>query len=109
MARRITCVSFPVHSAGVLGPDHNRIASVRFRETLNLASNVGTWLRKRPIDPCRNATCRPAPLMCEFVWTRPEFVAQIRFAEWTAEGWLRHAAFLGLRSDKVASAVHLEL
>jgi bifunctional non-homologous end joining protein LigD len=47
--------------------------------------------------------------MREFVWTRPELVAQIRFAEWTAEGRLRHAAFLGLRSDKTASAVHREL
>ncbi|RPH56510.1 MAG: hypothetical protein EHM89_15335 [Acidobacteria bacterium] len=28
---------------------------------------------------------------------KPELVAQIRFVEWTAEGRLRHAAFLGLR------------
>lgn len=33
-------------------------------------------------------------------WTRPKLVAQIRFVEWTAEGRLRHAAFLGLRDDK---------
>jgi len=32
-------------------------------------------------------------------------VAQIRFVEWTAEGRLRHAAFLGLRSDKSAREV----
>lgn len=43
-----------------------------------------------------------------FSWTRPELVAQIRFVEWTAEGRLRHAAFLGLRSDKPASAVYRE-
>jgi hypothetical protein len=30
-------------------------------------------------------------------WVKPELVAQIRFVEWTAEGHLRHAAFLGLR------------
>ena len=29
-----------------------------------------------------------------------KLVAQIRFVEWTAEGHLRHAAFLGIRSDK---------
>lgn len=46
--------------------------------------------------------------MREFIWTRPKLVAQIRFVEWTAEGRLRHAAFLGLRSDKTASAVHRE-
>jgi hypothetical protein len=44
-----------------------------------------------------------------FIWTRPELVAQIRFVEWTAEGRLRHAAFLGLRSDKSAGSVHREL
>lgn len=48
-------------------------------------------------------------LMQEFAWTRPELVAQIRFLEWTAEGRLRHAVFLGLRSDKTATSVHREL
>ena len=40
--------------------------------------------------------------MREMQWVRPELVAQMRFVEWTAEGRLRHAAFLGLRSDKSA-------
>jgi DNA ligase D-like protein (predicted ligase) len=46
--------------------------------------------------------------MGEMVWTRPELVAQIRFVEWTAEGRLRHAAFLGLRDDKAAKDVRRE-
>ena len=33
-------------------------------------------------------------------WTRPELVAQIGFAEWTSDGRLRQARFLGLRDDK---------
>jgi bifunctional non-homologous end joining protein LigD len=33
-------------------------------------------------------------------WTRPELVAQIGFAEWTADGRLRQPRFLGLRDDK---------
>jgi hypothetical protein len=40
--------------------------------------------------------------MAKMQWTKPEVVAQIRFVEWTAENRLRHAAFLGLRSDKAA-------
>jgi ATP-dependent DNA ligase len=34
--------------------------------------------------------------------------AQVRFMEWTAEGHLRHASFLGLRTDKKVLGVHWE-
>ncbi len=37
--------------------------------------------------------------MAEMVWSKPKVVAQIRFVEWTNDGHLRHAAFLGLRTD----------
>ena len=40
---------------------------------------------------------------------KPELVNQIRFVGWTAEGRLRHARFLGLRSDKGASDVRKEI
>jgi DNA ligase D-like protein (predicted ligase) len=43
--------------------------------------------------------------MREMQWLKPELVAQVRFVEWTAEGRLRHAAFLDLRSDKSAREV----
>jgi bifunctional non-homologous end joining protein LigD len=33
-------------------------------------------------------------------WVRPELVAQIEFTEWTPDGHLRHATFVGLREDK---------
>jgi bifunctional non-homologous end joining protein LigD len=46
--------------------------------------------------------------MTEMPWLKPKLVAQIRFVEWTAEGHLRHAAFLGLRSDKAARDVARE-
>jgi bifunctional non-homologous end joining protein LigD len=35
-------------------------------------------------------------------WVRPELVAQVAFAEWTFEGIVRQASFLGLREDKAA-------
>lgn len=38
-------------------------------------------------------------------WVRPELVCQVRFVEWTREGKLRHAVFLGLREDKAADEV----
>jgi bifunctional non-homologous end joining protein LigD len=46
--------------------------------------------------------------MREMQWVTPELVAQVRFVEWTAEGRLRHAAFLGLRPDKTAREVRRE-
>jgi bifunctional non-homologous end joining protein LigD len=36
-------------------------------------------------------------------WVRPRLVAQIAFAEWTADGKLRQPVYLGLRRDKQAS------
>lgn len=41
-----------------------------------------------------------APRTREARWVRPRLVAQVAFAEWTADGKLRHPSFLGLRFDK---------
>lgn len=38
--------------------------------------------------------------MKEIQWVKPQQLAQVRFVEWTADGHLRHASFLGLRDDK---------
>jgi len=47
--------------------------------------------------------------MRQMQWTKPQLVAQIRFVEFTADGRLRHAAFLGLREDKTAREIRREL
>lgn len=49
-----------------------------------------------------------AEQMGEMQWVEPTLVAQIRFVEWTAEGHLRHAAFLGMRTDKRAQSIRRE-
>lgn len=41
-------------------------------------------------------------------WLAPKLVAEIAFAEFTAEGNVRHASFIGLRSDKPAEDVSPE-
>lgn len=35
-------------------------------------------------------------------WVKPELVAEVSFAEWTQEGLLRQASFVGMRHDKPA-------
>ncbi|MDL2352121.1 MAG: DNA ligase D [Pseudomonadota bacterium] len=42
------------------------------------------------------------------IWLRPELVADVAFAEFTAEGSVRHGSFIGLRGDKKAAEVKPE-
>jgi len=64
------------------------------QDTLDMLAGKLERLRaeKPPFDP--------APRMREATWVRPNLVAQIVYAEWTADGKLRQPAFLGLRTDK---------
>jgi bifunctional non-homologous end joining protein LigD len=41
-------------------------------------------------------------------WVKPLRVAEVSFAEWTRDGSLRHAAFVGLRNDKPPRDVRRE-
>jgi bifunctional non-homologous end joining protein LigD len=66
-------------------------------------SELGARLRalETPESPFVNA--RPIPRGTH--WARPELVGQIGFAEWTSDGRLRQARFLGLRDDKFPDEV----
>ena len=41
-------------------------------------------------------------------WVRPRLVAEVKFAEWTAGGEMRHPAFIALRDDKKPEEVVVE-
>jgi len=59
--------------------------------------DLGAKLRRlRTVD----SPFDPAPRTKEATWVKPELVAQVAYAEWTADGKLRQPAFLGLRTDK---------
>jgi bifunctional non-homologous end joining protein LigD len=64
------------------------------QDTLDMLATKLERLRteKPPFDP--------APRMKDATWVRPKLVAQLAYAEWTADGKLRQPAFLGLRTDK---------
>src|SRR3569623_36528 len=42
-------------------------------------------------------------------WLKPELVAEVKFAQWTNGDHIRHAAFIGLRSDKRAQDIRREV
>ncbi|PST18600.1 DNA ligase D [Mesorhizobium plurifarium] len=50
----------------------------------------------------------PRERMRNTVWLKPDLVAEVDFAEFTADGHVRHGSFEGLREDKEAKAVKLE-
>ncbi len=50
----------------------------------------------------------PAEAKRGAIWVKPELVAQVRFATWTADDLVRQAAFLGMREDKAAAEVRRE-
>ena len=50
----------------------------------------------------------PAGMTRGVHWVRPELVAQVTFANWTADNLVRQAAFKGLREDRPAKSVQRE-
>ena len=51
----------------------------------------------------------PAAVAKDAVWLRPDMVVEVDFAEFTADGAVRHGVVRGLRSDKAARDVVLEM
>ena len=64
-----------------------------------LASKMKRLERKTPPAEVDRASSRGV------TWLTPNLVAEIAFAEFTADGNVRHGSFLGLRSDKDAQDV----
>ena len=85
------------------------LTAVREGSRLTYAGKVGTGytdterreLLRLLVD---DAIAAPAfdkpPRMRHAVFVQPRRVAEVRFAEWTADGLMRHPSFQGLRHDK---------
>ncbi|TMM47192.1 DNA ligase D [Qipengyuania marisflavi] len=80
--------------------------------------NVGTGFTADALDDLaakmKRLERKSAPLEIDkpsardITWVTPKLVAEIAFAEFTAEGNVRHGSYLGLRSDKDAGSVKPE-
>jgi len=84
--------------AGRTGTGFNQKTHKLLRDKLDaLTQSASPFSQPLPADARRGAR-----------WVRPELVAQVRFATWTADNLVRQAAFLGLREDKPAAEVTRE-
>ena len=65
------------------------------------SSKLRVWLKDElDKDVVPKSDVKDAPRVRTAVWTKPRFVAQVSFTEWTGDHRLRHPSFLGLRDDK---------
>jgi bifunctional non-homologous end joining protein LigD len=76
---------------------------------LRYVGKVGTGFNQETLDMLatnlerlrtNDSPFEAVPRMKDATWVRPKLVAQLVYAEWTADGKLRQPAFLGLRTDK---------
>lgn len=83
--------------AGKTGTGFTHKTHRLMRDKLDKIRSTKTPFAKIPRDAIRDA-----------IWVKPELVAQISFATWTADHLVRQASFKGLREDKPAKSVVLE-
>ncbi len=82
---------------------------------LQYAGNVGTGFSQKTLAELKKTLDARATDTSPFPagsgiegrphWVKPSLVAEVSFGEWTRAGRIRHAVFLGLRSDIDASTV----
>lgn len=76
--------------------------------TQKVASELRKQLEELKSDKCPFISASAA-MRKGAIWVKPELVAQVRFATWTADQLVRQAAFTGIREDKAPAEVRREI
>ncbi|MBC9033365.1 DNA ligase D [Sphingomonas sp. JC676] len=94
------------------------LLAVNGKDGLVYAGKVGTGFNAATLDDLRERFEKiatddppvkvPRPEARGAKWVKPKLIAEIAFAEFTAENVVRHASFIGLREDKKAEDVVVE-
>jgi bifunctional non-homologous end joining protein LigD len=85
---------------------------------LRYAGHVGGGFSDKELDrvgrlldarPAKTSPFESVPVTNERPhWVRPGLVVEVKFSDWTDEGYLRHPVYVGLRDDVIASGVRRE-
>ena len=84
--------------AGRVGTGFDMAEIARLSERMGTMALAAPAFAEVPRDARRGAT-----------WVRPELVCEVAYTEFTPDGHLRHPSYLGLREDKPAKDVVLEV
>ena len=90
--------------AGNVGTGWSAATAAALKTRLKKIEVAASPFGAKPLRKQRWATRDPAAQH----WVKPDLVAEVEFADWTPDGHVRHAKFLGLRIDKDAGSVRRE-
>lgn len=88
-------------------------------DKLKYVGRAGTGFTEKSGIELEKLFCKNIVLKCPFenmpkvnekvIWVKPKFVAEVQFSEFTKDGMLRQASFKGIRDDKLAKDVIVEM